>query len=548
MMMPILLGAAMQPTDHVNAALYNIAVPVAESVSSRLFELPHDEQIPQVSPMETPQVPRRSTSPPLPSARSLFQRSPDVSVHCQRPLPRLQPLPPRSPTLGDGDKPLMVFLHPDGATSAAGLHSYGTVSPPSVGTKVEPLRVERGKKRTHDYDEHRTSSDDGTEGETPRCRKRSNSTCKGRKPTYLVRKEEKDELTKQIDKLEAQLEYLKHTAALKPECFARAVVRRTDHKFFEQEMHNHLLREAVRNQHFQLFSAQSALSELTQNQCPINTFIHLGCDIQQRRSVLEGMKAQKLRDAKQLIDRRIQFLKDPAEQRRETSQFPTDSGTLCSVVFDVTPLDAGVEVKDIEHAYCAASAYVKRMGTMMPPYTGNDAGVVHGRLQFDTAPEMPTESSFVVFSELQVPKFTSTESNASEDSGEKLAEPVGMLVIDSVDEDELHPFRPKEFLREDVNAVLTISRGSRRVHNGDDADKRIPCLVLTRWILLTLRPDQKGVAPSRAMDFLLQTCINMGNEMLQAIQEGLSSPKTVDSRDSRKPWSLVRSSATTGCT
>lgn len=75
--------------------------------------------------------------------------------------------------------------------------------------------------------------------------------------------EEKDELTGQMAKLEAQLEYLKHTAAIKPECFARALMRRLDHKLFEQEMHNHLLREAVRNQHFQLFSAQSALSELT---------------------------------------------------------------------------------------------------------------------------------------------------------------------------------------------------------------------------------------------------------------------------------------------
>lgn len=245
------------------------------------------------------------------------------------------------------------------------------------------------------------------------------------------------------------------------------------------------------------------------------------------------MKAQKLRDAKQLIDRRMQFLRDPAEQRRETAQFPTDSGALCSVIFDVTPLDSGVELEDIEHAYRAAAAYIKRMGTMMPPYTGNDAGVVHGRLQLDTSPEMPTESSFVVFSELQMPKFVPSQLESSDTSNERNTDPLGLLVLDSVDEDELHPFRPEEFLREDVNAVLTISRGSRRLPNGRkgcDSDKRVPCLVLTRWVLLTLRPNKKVVAPANAMDFLLKTCINMGNEMLHAIQEGTSSVKTVESR------------------
>ncbi|GMF46313.1 unnamed protein product [Phytophthora fragariaefolia] len=197
------------------------------------------------------------------------------------------------------------------------------------------------------------------------------------------------------------------------------------------------------------------------------------------------MKAQKLRDAKQLMDKRVQFLRDPAELRRETAQFPTDSGDLCSVIFDVTPLDGSTEVEDVVRAYTAASCYIKSMGTMMPPYTGDDAGVVHGRLQVDTSPEMPTESSFVVFSELKKPTFSSTGQADSEPSDECI-EPLGMLVLDSVDEDELHPYRSDEFLREDVNAVVTISRGSRRQngYKGNNPDKRVPCLVVTRWFLL----------------------------------------------------------------
>ncbi|KAJ8558822.1 hypothetical protein ON010_g8626 [Phytophthora cinnamomi] len=256
------------------------------------------------------------------------------------------------------------------------------------------------------------------------------------------------------------------------------------------------------------------------------------------------MKAQKLRDAKELMDKRMQFLRDLAEQRRETAQFPTDSGALCSVVFDVTPLDGNTETEDVVRAYTAASCYMRRMGTMMPPYTGDDAGVVHGRLQIDTSPEMPTETSFVVFSELQKPTFA----EGSSDRSDKCVDPIGMLVIDSVDEDELHPYRPSEFLREDVNAVITITRGSRRQngYKGNDPDKRVPCLILTRWVLLTLRPNSKGVAPADAMDFLLQTCINMGNEMLHAIQEAAASAKAVKSRADRQPWRLECTSAASG--
>uniref|UniRef100_H3H3E2 Uncharacterized protein n=1 Tax=Phytophthora ramorum TaxID=164328 RepID=H3H3E2_PHYRM len=490
----------------------SVRIDTARGNCARLFESLGDEQVSGALSMD-------SASPPLPPARSLLQRrSPD------RPLPRLHPLPAKSPT---GDKTLLVFLRPDRTECVRR-------------AVAEQEKHQGGKRRTRDYDAQRTSSDDS---ETPRCRKRSNSTgCKGRKPTYLIRKviealysrkyeeresdnefvllqEEKGELTVEIERLKAQLEYLKHTASIEPECYARALVRRTDNKFFEQEMHNHLLREAVRNQHFQLFSAQSALSELT---------------------------AAKLRDAKQLMDKRMQFLREHAEQRRETAQFPIDSGALCSVVFDVTPLDGDVEADDIARAFNSASEYIKRMGTMMPPYAGGDTGVVHGRLQVDTSPEMPTESSFVVFSELQMPKVVPTQSESSENSTERHMDPLGVVVLDSVDEDELHPYTPSQFLREDVNAVITISKGSRRVHGGNDREKRVPCLVLTRWVLLTLRPNPKSIDPAAAMDFLLQTCINMGNEMLQAIHDGEPSSSTTDSRDDGQPPSYAYSSASPG--
>lgn len=137
--------------------------------------------------------PTGSASPTLPSARSLLYRSPDVSADCSRPLPRLNPLPLRSPTPADvSDKTLLVFLHPDRATAASGLQARRSISPRSVTApqqQEDPAAKTISRKRnSRDFDDHRTSSDDGTGGETPRGRKRSTPGCKGRKPTYLVRK------------------------------------------------------------------------------------------------------------------------------------------------------------------------------------------------------------------------------------------------------------------------------------------------------------------------------------------------------------------------
>jgi len=115
-----------------------------------------------------------------------------VSADC-RPLPRLHPLPPRSPPtpmLGDGsDTPLLVFVHPTGA-SAPGCAMASPRSVAVAGTEQEPMgktldRAMAGKRRTRDFDDQRTRSDDGS---TPRDRRRSGSTCHRRKPTYLVRK------------------------------------------------------------------------------------------------------------------------------------------------------------------------------------------------------------------------------------------------------------------------------------------------------------------------------------------------------------------------
>ncbi|KAK1929649.1 hypothetical protein P3T76_014866 [Phytophthora citrophthora] len=176
----------MQPMDLVNAARKS---PKSKRGTSRSPRLVSTFQIAWrrtdlFNLMDTQD--RRSKSPPLPSARSLFQRSPDVSANCRRPLPRLNPLPPRSPTLGDGDNTLLVFVRVNGATTA-NLQPIRAISPRSVEVEPTGKTVDR-KRHTRDFDDHRTSSDDGTEGETPRCRKRSNSTCKARKPTYLVRK------------------------------------------------------------------------------------------------------------------------------------------------------------------------------------------------------------------------------------------------------------------------------------------------------------------------------------------------------------------------
>ncbi|RLN86819.1 hypothetical protein BBJ28_00011237 [Nothophytophthora sp. Chile5] len=482
----------------------------------------------------------RSMSPLLPSAPSLFTLSPLTSPNepdGRRLLPRLLPLLPRSPVAPllsptprlhePPAQALLAFLHRNGPLAMASEAPRGPASPRSVavaetqGDESDPSAESetfgsvleacaKSKRRIRDFDTPKTEAD-------------------------ARETEEKDELVEQIRELQAQVLFLEQVPSSRLDGAASGTGRRMDRKRFEQEMNNRLLREAVRNQHFQLFSAQSALSELMVRQQQTGRLQSQWSDLPQRRATLEAMKAQKLRDAKQLIARRTQFLQDSVEKRRETAQFSADTGALCAIHFDVIPLDGKADTESAVRAFDAICKYAHSLSTLTLTDTIDDAGVLHGRLQLDTAPEMPTESSFVVFSEMQLPQSPASDEAkvmpvSAEDQPEEEAEvePLGVLVFDSVDEDELHPYRPREFLREDVNAVVTISRRSRRIRKAQEPGKtgkeeRVPCLVLTRWVLLTLHPNENGVAPPRAMELLGQTCTRMGDRMVEAVREACCS-------------------------
>lgn len=67
--------------------------------------------------------------------------------------------------------------------------------------------------------------------------------------------EEKDLLLEQVEKLQAQVDFLRQRSGI-------TEWQGKDQQLVQKEITNNMLREAVRNQQFAFFSAQSAVSEI----------------------------------------------------------------------------------------------------------------------------------------------------------------------------------------------------------------------------------------------------------------------------------------------
>ncbi|KAG3116539.1 hypothetical protein PI124_g4955 [Phytophthora idaei] len=198
--------------------------------------------------------------------------------------------------------------------------------------------------------------------------------CRGkwRKPTYLVRKEEKCELLEHIKELESQVSFLQNRTNI-------VAWQEKDRQQIETEIKNNVLRNSVKQQQLRVLSAQSAMSELTHavhDRCFLETYIHLGLDWAKRTDTLTSLRAQQCRDAAELVEKRTQFM--------------TEAQGL----------------KTVKEAFEFIQFYIKHMDTkpMNSKYTctselGPDKNVMHRRLIISEVENVTTETNFVMFSE-----------------------------------------------------------------------------------------------------------------------------------------------------
>ncbi|KAL4101734.1 hypothetical protein PRIC1_005482 [Phytophthora ramorum] len=169
-----------------------------------------------------------------------------------------------------------------------------------------------------------------------------------KKATYVVRKEEKECLLKEMDVLQAQLKQLKRQAAV------NAAKAQQERSSVQRELSKEMLEGASHQQQLSLVNIQSALSGYVsvQQHVPFEMWIYLGTDVEERRRTLVALKARKFRAAQLYVVERTRFL-DPSRPFAEHSRFVGPNGDFCALRFDITPYEG---ISSVRKTMIAAKA------------------------------------------------------------------------------------------------------------------------------------------------------------------------------------------------
>lgn len=220
------------------------------------------------------------------------------------------------------------------------------------------------------------------------------------------------------------------------------------------------MRESVRAQQLHVAKMQSAISQCLRSQqhYPLYTRICLPKDWNGRRAKLISIRDEKLNNA-------YKFIMDPkrcVETDKTTYSdelFESEEGDFCGVRFETVQFPG---VKSLQQVYDAAVYYLtnmeisitERLGhvTVRDDYETIDGCVYNARVLSTVRDDVTMETSSLLF-----PKF---------DPDGKY----GMVVLDSIDEDELYPYSPAQRVRKDVSATAIFTAQRKPAVNGREGE------------------------------------------------------------------------------
>ncbi|KAF1795930.1 hypothetical protein GQ600_3008 [Phytophthora cactorum] len=169
----------------------------------------------------------------------------------------------------------------------------------------------------------------------------------------------------------------------------------------------------------------------------------------QRSAKLLSLREQKFRAAHEYITTRSQHSPSYSSDER----FETANGDVCCSIFQTVHFPGVKSLKQVYDAVLFSMNNVEisiceRLGhiTTRDDYDCADSSIYNARMVSTNDMGITTEVSGIMFSRF----FDSTDRSFTDT-------PCGMLVIDSVDEDELYPYVPSERVRKDVSAAFVLT-------------------------------------------------------------------------------------------
>ncbi|KAG4248458.1 hypothetical protein PC116_g3810 [Phytophthora cactorum] len=313
---------------------------------------------------------------------------------------------------------------------------------------------------------------------------------KRRRCTYAARREEAKRLREELRGLESEVTVLKyrsgHGSYVDPE-------------LQQVEMENGKLSQTARKQHLEVAKGQSAMSRClgTQQSHPLYTRICLPKDWGKRRNKLVSIREEKLRNAYDFVMDPRHYV-DPAKAQYCDERFETTEGDFCGVRFETVQFSG---VKSLQQVYDAAVYYLTNMEisiteclghiTVRDDYETINGSVYNARVLSTVLDNVTMETSSLLF-----PKM---------DPDGKY----GMVVLDSIDQDELYPYNSAERVRKDVSATAVFTVGK------DDTGELV--VTMRRAAFLKIHRPQFSLSED-ALQELAMGIMAWGDVMLKTVR------------------------------
>ncbi|TMW67244.1 hypothetical protein Poli38472_012360 [Pythium oligandrum] len=319
------------------------------------------------------------------------------------------------------------------------------------------------------------------------------------KTTYYARKDEIVELQEQIKALATQLNELKATQPVETQAMDASVQQ------------NGVIRRGMLETDLVLARVQSELSnhaaKLPQN--PLRTFIHLVADPEARQHTLQALWKPMIDDAMRFMAKRAALL-DHRRAYQQSEVFRGDDGLHVCVQNDVTPFKGLTSVKDVFDDFLLTSSQydftmAEHLGITAVRQADDDGDpLAYSYRFFATTPEG-----------IDLEKNTALFRAFLPDGSEHLAGPHGIIVMDAVDVDDLHPHASLDRVRNEYSsAVLVYS--SPPLRPGDE-----PIVSIVRWSFARLHLPRNGMS-SQKEERLLELIPRMSDITRRVVRQYVS--------------------------
>ncbi|RLN97913.1 hypothetical protein BBJ28_00018511 [Nothophytophthora sp. Chile5] len=362
-----------------------------------------------------------------------------------------------------------------------------------------------------------TDEDDSGPRETDRCR-----PAKKRKATYLVTKEEKEQLNKEVWALEEHLAALKERVGLSG-----------DRSVEKTAKSNVVLGNVLRQQQLLVANAQAGLAacmvRFTSDRgspSPLYSYIHLGVDDDARRQMLLSIRDFKIQNGLDFVEARSQHL-DLLQPYSSVERFVDAQGNFCCTQFDVIQLSG---VRSVREVYNAAMFHFmneeitlsERLGhiTVRDFYDGDVEKFSNCRFCSEDENGVKTEMSTANFVQ-----FVEAKESPS-------GKPFAILLRDNVDVDDLYPYNSSECVRRDQlgAVVLTVAEKMRDTNTADQGlgnetdggDERELVVIMRRAGYVKIHRPAFPL-PELAQQGLIKGMTGWLDVMLATIRSALSS-------------------------